>query len=106
MNVISTKIGESAFLADLKWQRRLDALVRGECSEDDFINEVLNLQETNRVSACNVVALIDQRFRRGQLPADLFRSIESKIAQRELATIDYGTTIDMDPALPAPEVTA
>lgn len=78
---------------DSAWQRRLDALICGECSEEDFLQSCRLL---NADSAWNVVALLDQRFRRGQMPVELFRSIESKIARRELGVLDYGTTIEID----------
>ncbi len=66
------------------WRTRLDALLRGECSEDDFVDEVSAYSEAVPDAAWNVVALLDQHYRRGQVPADLFRSIESKIARRAL----------------------
>jgi eukaryotic-like serine/threonine-protein kinase len=103
MNEPSKSIGDTAFLAELKCQRRLDSLVRGECSEDDFLSDVLRLRETNRESAWNVVALLDQRFRRGQIPAALFRSIETKIARSELSTAESGMTIDLEPPNTVPD---
>ena len=87
----------SASSPDLNWQRRLDALVNGECSEDDFIEEVWSLRATDPDSAWTVVALADQRYRRGQLPAGLYRSLESKIARRELTNPSWGTTIALHP---------
>ena len=91
---------------DLVWQKRLDAVICGECSEDDFIEEISSLSEAAPDSAWNVVAFIDQRYRRGQIPADLFRSIESKIAQRELVNVDdYGTTANLHPAAPSVIIT-
>jgi serine/threonine protein kinase len=98
MNETLPLIDETVPEIDLEWQQRLDELVRGECSEDAFMIHVLNLREAGPYTAWNVVALLDQRYRRGQLPAEMFRSIESKIAQYELADIDYGTTIDLPPA--------
>jgi serine/threonine protein kinase len=89
---------------DLDWQRRLDALVCGECNEDDFIEEISSIREAAPDAAWNIVALIDQRYRRGQIPVDLFRSIESRIAQRELASVDYGTTVNLHPAIGSPVV--
>jgi len=100
MNETLTLIDETVSEVDLQWQQRLDELVSGECSEDAFMDHVLNLRETGPYTAWNVVALLDQRYRRGQLPAQVFRSIESKIAQYELADIDYGMTIDLLPAPP------
>jgi serine/threonine protein kinase len=104
MNETLTQIDETAPEVDLQWQQRLDELVRGECSEDAFMDHVLNLREAGPYTAWNVVALLDQRYRRGQLPAEVFRSIESKIAQYELADIDYGMTIDLLPAPPGVQI--
>jgi serine/threonine protein kinase len=102
MNETLTLIDETVPEVDLQWQQRLDELVSGECSEDAFMDHVLNMREAGPYTAWNVVALLDQRYRRGQLPAEVFRSIESKIAQYELADIDYGMTIDLLPAIPDP----
>jgi hypothetical protein len=85
--------------ADLHWQDRLDALVSGHCTEDDFIEEITNLRESSPSSAWDIVALLDQRYRSGQMPADLFRSLESKLTQRELDTADDGMTADLPPSL-------
>ena len=98
MNEIITRKEESAPQLDSVWQRRLDALIRGECSEDDFMEELSNSRLTGADSAWSVVALLDQRYRLGQMPLELFRSIESKIARRELGALDYGTTIELLPA--------
>jgi serine/threonine protein kinase len=100
MNETLTLIDQTVPEVDLQWQQRLDELVSGECSEDAFMDHVLNLREAGPYTAWNVVALLDQRYRRGQLSAEVFRSIESKIAQYELADIDYGMTIDLLPAPP------
>jgi serine/threonine protein kinase len=98
MNEITTRKEEIAPQLDSIWQRRLDALIRGECSEDDFMIELSNSRLTGADSAWSVVALLDQRYRRGQMPLELFRSIESKIARRELGALDYGTTVELLPA--------
>jgi serine/threonine protein kinase len=87
---------DTAFLTELAWQRRLDALVSGECTEDEFLDELTELRDADPDAAWNVVALLDQRYRRGQMPAELFRSIEMKIAQRDLASAEYGTTISLE----------
>jgi serine/threonine protein kinase len=89
-------------LIELHLERRLDVLVRGECSEDEFMDELSNLREAVPDSAWDVVALLDQRYRRGQIPVDLFRSIESKIAQRECGMLDDDTTISLHPVHATP----
>jgi serine/threonine protein kinase len=97
--ILVRRTNDTASQIDLDWQRRLDALVCGECSEDDFMEEVSTLREAAPDAAWNIVALLDQRYRRGQIPVDLFRSIESRIAQRELVSVDYGTTVNLHPAI-------
>jgi tRNA A-37 threonylcarbamoyl transferase component Bud32 len=96
MNESVTRPDDTTSQVDLIWQRRVDALACGECSEEDFIAELSSLRQTGADSAWNVVALLDQRYRRGQLPTALFRSIEAKIARRELGALEYGTTIELD----------
>jgi len=49
-------------------------------------------------SVWNIVALLDQRYRRGKMPVALFRSLQSKIAQRELTPRDYGMTANLHAA--------
>jgi serine/threonine protein kinase len=99
MNETLTLIDETVSEVDLQWQQRLDELIRGDCSEDAFMGHVSSLREAGPYTAWHVIALLDQRYRRGQLPAEMFRSIEAKIAQYELADIDDGTTIDLIPAV-------
>jgi serine/threonine protein kinase len=96
MNVTLTRPDDTASQVDLIWQRRVDALACGECSEEDFVAELSSLQQTGADSARSVIALLDQRSRRGQLPTELFRSIEAKIARQD--TLDHGTTIELDAA--------
>jgi serine/threonine protein kinase len=93
-------INDTASQIEVSWQRRLDALVSGQCTEDDFLDELSRLRQAAPNSAWNLVAWLEQRYRRGQIPGDLFRSIESKIAERELGALDYdcGTTDHLHPA--------
>jgi serine/threonine protein kinase len=90
---------ETASQVELNWQWRIDALVCGECREDDFIGELSSLWKTAPDSAWNVIALLAQRYTRGQMPVGLFRSIESKIVQGGLGAVDYDMTINLDLAL-------
>jgi serine/threonine protein kinase len=96
MSEIVTRTDETTSQLELRWQRRVDALISGECSEDEFMEELSSLRQASADSTWSVVALLDQRYRRGQLPLELFRSIESKIARRELGALEYGTTIELD----------
>src|SRR5450631_1520633 len=90
---------ETTSQVELNWQWRIDALVCGECREGDFIDELSSLWKAAPDSAWNVIALLAQRYRRGQMPVGLFRSIESKIVQGGLGAVDYGMTINLDLAL-------
>ncbi|HEY4443400.1 MAG TPA: hypothetical protein VGN30_03885, partial [Steroidobacteraceae bacterium] len=72
MSVISTSPDEIAPRTPEAWQRQLDALLSGECSEDEFIDGLSNSPDAGADSVWNVVALLDQRYRLGQVPIDLF----------------------------------
>jgi serine/threonine protein kinase len=92
--------------ADLIWQDRLDALVSGHCTEDDFVDGIADLRESSPNSIWDIVALLDQRYRRGQMPATLYRSVESKLAQHALDTFDDDMTIDLPQCVGHSAVTA
>ena len=101
MNKTAARTDETASQVDVLWQGRVDALISGECSEADFMAELASLRQSGADSIWSVLALLDQRYRRGQLPIALFRSIEAKIARRELSAHDYSTTVELD-FVPAP----
>lgn len=92
--------------AALNWQDRLDALVRGHCTEDDFVEGIANLRESSSSSIWDIVALLDQRYRRGQMPATLYRSVESKLALHALETFDDDMTVDLPQCVGHSAVTA
>lgn len=81
-------------------QKRIDALARGECTEDEFLFEALDVGESEANSPWNVLSFIDQRYRRGQLPGPLFHSIKSRIARRALDDGRAEVTIELFPASP------
>jgi serine/threonine protein kinase len=87
--------------SDSRLHERVDALVCGDCSEDDFVREFMDLRDSAPGSTSDIVALIDQRYRRGQMPAELFHSIESKITHRR--SQDRHATEDLHPE-PMPQV--
>jgi serine/threonine protein kinase len=92
--------------ADLNWQDRLDALVSGHCTEDDFVEEIAYLRDSSSSSIWDIVALLDQRYRQGQMPATLYRSLESKLAQHALDTFDDDVTVDLPQCVGHSAVTA
>jgi serine/threonine protein kinase len=100
MTILTETANDAEPRTDSIWQTRLDALTCGACSEDDFMDDIESLLESDPESARSVLVLLDQRFERGQLPAELYRSIESKITRRELDVIEYGITINLDSVLP------
>jgi serine/threonine protein kinase len=102
MNKTAARTDDTASQVELLWQQRVDALVAGECSEAEFMAQLSSLRQSAVDSAWSVIALLDQRYRRGQLPIELFRSIEAKISRRELGSLDYGTTIELDVVLTPP----
>jgi len=88
MRTVNLEIAESGVssLASVNWSSRVDALARGEMNEDDFTAE-LWAHAADRADLCwEVAALLDQSFRLGQLPADIFRSTAAKIARRLVAS--------------------
>jgi serine/threonine protein kinase len=105
MSETSTSPDEIASQTNVAWERQLDALLSGECSEDEFMDGLANFPDSVTNSAWDVVALLDQRYRLGQVPIDLFRSIEARIARRELCAEDSGTTIEFEPNLAVVSVT-
>jgi hypothetical protein len=73
-------------LAAVDWSCRVDALARGEYTENDFLSELwTHVADTPNLS-WEVAALLDQSFRLGQLPSEIFRSTAAKIARRLLAS--------------------
>ncbi len=100
MNVISTRTDDTASQVDLVWQLHLDDVACGECSVDDFVAKLLKLSRTEAGLAWNVVALLDQRFRRGEVPVDLYRRIESKIVHGGVGAHRVGSTIELDTSAP------
>jgi serine/threonine protein kinase len=98
MTEVSTSIvNESATDVELTLHARLDALQRGECAEELFLKEILTLRESAPNLVWTTLALIDQRYRRGQLTSKLFRSLNSKLARHELQEHEFGATIDLHP---------
>ena len=69
-------------------QHRLNAFVNGEYSLNDFVEELFVLCDASPESAWEILALIDQYYRRGKLSADLFRTIKNRIEQHVLGVPD------------------
>jgi serine/threonine protein kinase len=98
MTKVSTSLGnESAAQVESNLHARLDALQSGECGEDHFLQEILTLRESAPNLVWTTLALIDQRYRRGHLKGELFRSINSKLARHALEEQEYGATVELHP---------
>jgi serine/threonine protein kinase len=89
-----------ASLADIEpaLELRLNELQCGDCTEEEFVREILAQCESFPNLVWTTLALVDQRYRCGHLRRDLFLSIKSKIARHEFDVRDYGVTVDMNPA--------
>jgi serine/threonine protein kinase len=87
----------SALQGEFHLQARVDALQRGDCTEAEFMREVLPLRD----SAWAIIALVDQRYRRGLLPDAIFRSVKSKLARHAIEQTEYGTTVELNPSVRA-----
>jgi hypothetical protein len=91
----SSRPREPAVPVDLK--TRLEQLARGECSADDFVRDSL-AGRGRSTDSWELLSFIDQRYRLGQLPDELFQSIKSRIAWSELQDKEFGTTVELTPA--------
>ena len=89
---------EPAAAFDLK--KRLEQLARGECSAEDFVRESL-AGRSRTDGPWDLLSFIDQRYRLGQIPDELFQSIKSRIAWNELQDNTFGTTVELVPIAPA-----
>jgi serine/threonine protein kinase len=85
---------EHSARAEFDLHARVDALQSGGCTEADFMREVLPLRD----SIWAIIALVDQRYRRGLLPEEIFRSVKSKLARHAIEQGEYGRTVQLNPA--------
>ena len=68
---------------EVELEARLDALVCGDCTEQQFVDEAL--ERFNSKSSVYLISRIDRYYQRGQLPDPIYRSIKAMITQRVLA---------------------
>ena len=61
-------------------QRRLDELARGECTEEEFVDEISSLLRAAPSEAWNILVEIHQRYVHGELSADFFRARATTVA--------------------------
>jgi serine/threonine protein kinase len=92
--------------ADLHLQNRLDVLLKGHCTEADLVGGIADLLEFSSSSIWDILALLDQRYRQGQVPATLYRAAKSQLAQHALGTFDDDMTVDLPSGVGNSAVTA
>jgi serine/threonine protein kinase len=95
--VSTSNANETAGQIESNLHARLDALQNGECGEEYFLQEILALRESAPNLVWTTLALIDQRYRRGHLTSEIFRSINSKLARHALEAQEYGATVELHP---------
>jgi hypothetical protein len=72
---------ESDFNVSQVW---LDALARGTCDEEAFLRAVQMLTRRSPEAAWDSLALLDQYYRRGKIPPDVFKRVKSRLGSQLL----------------------
>jgi serine/threonine protein kinase len=98
---LASIVTERSAQGNFDLQARIDALQSGDCTEAEFMREVLPLRD----SVWAIIALVDQRYRRGLLPEEIFSSVKSKLARHALEQGEYGRTVELKPATGASPTT-
>jgi serine/threonine protein kinase len=86
VNLEVANVSVAATSAALDWSDRVEALSRGEYDEEDFVAELWRHASVKPELSWEVAALLEQSFRRGRLPAHIFRSITALIGRRFVAS--------------------
>jgi Calx-beta domain len=71
-----------------KLEERVHALVRGECSATEFLDELPALCDAAPDAAWDALSVIDQYHRRGKLSAELFETLRQRIERHALGVPD------------------
>jgi hypothetical protein len=87
-------------------QQRLDEYVAGISTEATLINDLAAYGNTARFSVWETLALIDQYYRQGKLPTELYRTISRTIQHREMGFQMATAPVPAVVPLPPPLVTA
>ncbi|HEV7612631.1 MAG TPA: serine/threonine-protein kinase, partial [Steroidobacteraceae bacterium] len=90
---------QAAGQLDLELQNRLDELACGECSEEEFVDEISSLLRAAPSAAWQILIGIHQRYLHVERSGDSLRAKAMKSAARERERGAYGTTIDLQPTL-------
>jgi hypothetical protein len=75
-------------------QQRLDAFVSGEYGTGSFLQELVVLCDETPDAAWDILSLVDQYYRRGRLPVDLFRTLKGRIERHALGIDDSDITVE------------
>jgi serine/threonine protein kinase len=67
-------------------QAWLDALSTGACDEQEFLRAVEKLTRRSLDAGWDALALLDQYFRLGKIPAELFSSIKSRLGSQLISS--------------------
>ncbi len=104
-NLEIASVSQVPHLPPVDWNGRVDAFARGACSEEEFLSDLWLHGASAPDLPWEVAALLDQHFRRGILPANIFRSTAANIARRQLTCERKVTSTPLDaPQSPAPSV--
>src|SRR5580658_7422869 len=63
-------------------QAWLDALSTGACDEDGFLRAVQKLTRRSPDAGWDSLSLVDQYYRRGKIPTEVFNSLKSRLANQ------------------------
>src|SRR5690606_23727232 len=75
---------------DLGPAQWLDALAEGTCSQDDFVERVLQRESTDPEVTWEVRALLDQNFRRKRLDRETFVCLKARLHRHSLGVHEDG----------------
>ena len=97
-------------------QAWLDALSTGACDEQEFLRAVEKLTRSSLDAGWDALALLDQYFRLGKIPAELFSSIKSRLGSQLIRSGSSGEELSVplpqrgaaepSPPTPAPSAPA
>src|SRR5690606_25436924 len=86
----------------------VDELANGQCSKDEFVDRVLRCESTDPDAVWEVLALLDQNFRRKRIDRDTLVSLKSRLQRHSLGVQEDGKPIPrpVRPQQPAAPVTS
>ncbi|MEO6185474.1 MAG: protein kinase [Steroidobacteraceae bacterium] len=86
----------------------MNALAAEECTPDEFVGEIIRLQQEDEEIGWEALALLDQQFRRAKISQDVFIKVKSQLQQHavsSLAGVPHPEPVALAaPAAPIPTV--